>query len=193
MRIAKGRVAGIEGKLLPEGAALEPPFIVPGSSICMCMAAWGRNACRAKPGVRKTLQYHASHGTVAMTPTTVNAPAQQIESALADIAAVAAKHKAGEGAVLGAHLEGPFINPGRLGAQAPYALSGDGALALDWATRFPIVVATVAPEIPGGMDVIRVFAEHRCRVQVGHTLATQDQVSDAFACGCTASPICSTP
>ncbi len=183
--ISKGRIAGIEGKLLYEGAPLEPPFIVPGFIDLHVHGGLGHECMSGETGVRKTLEYHASHGTVAMTPSTVTAPVDVIESALTDIVTIKAKQRAGESAVLGAHLEGPFINPGRLGAQAPYPHEGEASLALDWAKRFPILVATVAPEIKGGMDVIKVFAEHRCRVQVGHTLATQDQVDNAFACGCT--------
>ncbi|HEY1722394.1 MAG TPA: N-acetylglucosamine-6-phosphate deacetylase [Magnetospirillaceae bacterium] len=180
-----GRIAAIEGKLLYEGAALEPPFIVPGYIDLHVHGGHGHECMSGETGVRKTLAYHASHGTVAMTPSTVTAPVEVIESALTDIVNVQKKQQAGESAVLGAHLEGPFINPGRLGAQAPYPHAGEASLAEDWAKRFPIVVATVAPEIVGGMDVIKVFAEHRCRVQVGHTLASQEQVDNAFACGCT--------
>jgi hypothetical protein len=40
-------------------------------------------------------------------------------------------------------------------------------LASDWTGRFPIVVATEAPEITRGLDTIRALAAHRCRVQVG--------------------------
>ncbi len=180
-----GRIAAIEGKLLYDGIAPEPPYIVPGFIDLHVHGGNGHECMSGEVGVRKTLAYHAMHGTVAMTPSTVTAPVDVIESALTDIVNIQKKHKGGEAAVLGAHLEGPFINPGRLGAQAPYPHEGEASLALDWAKRYPIVVATVAPEIKGGMDVIKVFAEHKCRVQVGHTLATQDQVDNAFACGCT--------
>jgi len=119
-----------------------------------------------------------------MAPTTVTAPVEKIEFALAAIAAARARPEPGGALALGAHLEGPFINPGRLGAQAPFPLAGDAALALEWARRFPLIVATVAPEIADGIDVIRTLAEHRCRVQVGHSLATAEQTATAFACGC---------
>ena len=185
VRIAKGHIAGIDGRMRGHGAALEPPFIVPGFIDLHVHGGLGAECMSGERDVRGTLRYHASHGTVAMTPTTVTAPVDQIESALADISAVMKRQEPGEAAALGAHLEGPFINPGRMGAQAPYPHTGDANLALDWAKRFPITVATVAPEIAGGMDVIRVLAEHRCRVQVGHTLASQDEVGMAFACGCT--------
>jgi N-acetylglucosamine-6-phosphate deacetylase len=185
IRIANRRIAAIEGSPIGNGATLEPPFIVPGFIDLHVHGGLGGECMSGETGVRRTLKFHASHGTVGMTPTTVTAPVAQIESALADIAATQARPGPGEATVLGAHLEGPFINPGRLGAQAPYPHPGDAALAAAWAERFPIAVATVAPEITGGFDVVRSLAARRCRVQVGHTLASLDEVDMAFACGCT--------
>jgi N-acetylglucosamine-6-phosphate deacetylase len=184
VRIKDRRVAGIDGQPLPPDTAPESPFIVPGFIDLHVHGGLGGECMAGEAGVRQTLRYHAAHGTVALAPTTVTAPVPQIESALADIAAAQAKPRPGEAAVLGAHLEGPFINPGRLGAQPPFARPGEVSLALKWAERFPIVVATVAPEIAGGLDVFRVFAEHGCRPQVGHTLASFDEIGTAFACGC---------
>jgi len=185
VRIKDARVAAVDGKVLRLGTPLEPPFIVPGFIDLHVHGGFGGDCMSGEAGVRTTLQYHARHGTVAMAPTTTTAPVAQIESAAADIAAVQSKPRSGEAAVLGVHIEGPFINPGKLGAQPPYPLPGDAALALRWAERYPIVVATIAPEIPGGLDVVRVLVQHGCRAQVGHTLASVGQVGTAVACGCT--------
>jgi N-acetylglucosamine-6-phosphate deacetylase len=185
VRIKDGLIAGIDGELLGPNAAPESPFIVPGFIDLHVHGGLGGECMAGEAGVRQTSRYHAAHGTVALAPTTVTAPIPQIESVLADIAAAQAKPRAGEARVLGAHLEGPFINPDRLGAQPPFARPGDAALVLKWTERFPIVIATVAPEIAGGLDVFRVFAEHGCRPQAGHTLASFDQIGTAFACGCT--------
>lgn len=185
LRIADGRITAVEGRALGVGATAEPPFILPGFIDLHVHGGLGGECMAGESGVRTTLRFHASHGTVAMAPTTVTAPVAQIEAALADIATARARPRPGEAAVLGAHLEGPFINPGRLGAQAPYPHAGDAVLAADWAKRFPIAIATVAPEIAGGLDVVRSLATQGCRVQVGHTLASLDEVGMAFACGCT--------
>ena len=184
VRIAQGRIAAIDGKPLAHGATPVPPYIVPGFIDLHVHGGNGAESMEGESQLRKMQRYHASHGTVATAPSTVTAPLEKIESALADIAAVTGKRGPGEAASLGAHTEGPFINPNRLGAQGPFTRAGDGALALAWAQRFPIIIATVAPEIPGGLDVIRTLAAHRCRVQVGHSLAKPDQVGVAFACGC---------
>ncbi len=185
VRIANHLIAAIEGRPIGRGATMEPPFILPGFIDLHVHGGLGGECMSGESDVRTTLKFHASHGTVALTPTTVTAPVAQIESALADIGATQARPEAGEATVLGAHLEGPFINPGRLGAQAPYPRPGDAALAAAWAERFPIAIATVAPEIAGGLDVVRSLAARHCRVQVGHTSASLEEVAMAFACGCT--------
>jgi N-acetylglucosamine-6-phosphate deacetylase len=46
------------------------------------------------------------------------------------------------------------------------------------------VIATVAPEVPGGHDVIKALAERGCRVQIGHSIATPLMTEEAFHCGC---------
>jgi N-acetylglucosamine-6-phosphate deacetylase len=180
--LAGGRIAAVRGR--PRDSA-RPPYVLPGFVDLHVHGGGGSDCMGGEASLRRMLRYHASHGTVAMAPTTVTAGANAVASSLADIAAVKALPLDGEPVVLGAHLEGPFINPAKLGAQAPVALAGDPALADRWATDFPIVVATVAPEIAGGMATVRALARHRCRVQIGHSIAGDATCAEAFACGCT--------
>jgi N-acetylglucosamine-6-phosphate deacetylase len=60
---------------------------------------------------------HARHGTTSLLATTMTAPHDDIEKALADVGRAMRERPTGSARVLGVHLEGPFINPGRLGAQ----------------------------------------------------------------------------
>ncbi len=179
-----GRIATITGRALPPGTAPEPPFVLPGFIDLHVHGGAGHDGMDGEAALRGMLRYHAAHGTVALAPTTVTAAAAAIRSTLADIARIQGQPGPGEPLVLGAHLEGPFINPARLGAQAPATLDGDAVLAEAWAGECPIVVATVAPEIPGGLAVIRTLARHRCRVQIGHSIATDAESEAAFVCGC---------
>ena len=185
VEVARGRIAAVRGGAVAAGDAPEPPFILPGFIDLHVHGGGGADCMGGEASLRAMLRYHAARGTVAMAPTTVTAEADRIGAALADNAAVRARPGAGEPVVLGAHLEGPFINPGRLGAQAALTRPGDAALADAWAAQCQIVVATVAPEISGGLDVVRALARHRCRVQIGHSLASDAEAAAAFACGCT--------
>ncbi len=183
--VAAGRIAAVTGRALPAGAAPEPPFILPGFIDLHCHGGAGGEVMGGEDSLRRMLRHHAARGTVAMAPTTSTADADAIRAALADIARVRARRGPGEPVVLGAHLEGPFINRGKLGAQPPMAVDGDPALAEDWAALGPIAVATVAPEIRGGLDVVRALARHGTRVQIGHSLASDGECGAALACGCT--------
>ena len=182
--VAEGRIAAVTGRVLPPDVAPEPPFILPGFIDLHCHGGAGGEVMGGEDSLRRMLRHHAAHGTVAMAPTTSTAGINAIRAALADIAIVRARRGPGEPVVLGAHLEGPFINRGKLGAQPPMALDGDPALAEDWAAHGPIAVATVAPEIRGGLDVVRALARHGTRVQIGHSLASDRECAAALACGC---------
>ena len=106
-----------------------------------------------------------------------------IDLALTNIGRIKNHPQPGEPTVLGAHLEGPFINPGKLGAQSNQTLEGDANLALRWHDLCPLILATVAPEILGGGAVIEALTARGCRVQIGHSLATVEETATGFGRG----------
>ncbi|HLW90596.1 MAG TPA: amidohydrolase family protein [Roseiarcus sp.] len=182
--IVDREIATVRGDVLPAGAKPEGPFILPGFIDLHVHGGGGADWQDGEEGIRNFVRFHTSHGTTAIAPTTATGPVRIIERALSDIASIAEKRRPGEAVVLGAHLEGPFVSPQKPGAMnIAYMLEGDGALAKSWAEKYKIVVATVAPEIPGGHDVGKALAERGCRVQVGHSIATPPMVEEAFQHG----------
>jgi N-acetylglucosamine-6-phosphate deacetylase len=91
-------------------------------------------------------------------------------------------------AVLGAHLEGPWISPQRAGAHDPRFLRspnlGDLRHLLD-SMPGVIRVVTVAPELPGAMALIQALVASRVVAAVGHTDADAAMVEAAFEAGAT--------
>ena len=177
-------IAGVDGDPIPAGKP-PGPYVLPGFIDLHVHGGGGNDWQGGEASVRGMARFHARQGTVALLPTTATAQKPVIEAALRAIAAVEADHRPGEALVLGAHLEGPFINPDKLGAQEPAALAGDPELARRWASLCRIRVATVAPEIEGGLDVIRAFTAGGTRVQIAHSLATAEQAAAGFDAGCT--------
>lgn len=178
-------VAAIEGRPLAPTERPRDSFILPGFIDLHVHGGGGSDWQGGEEGIRGLVRYHASYGTMAIAPTTATGPVPAIERSLSAIAAVAAKPEAGEAAVLGAHLEGPFVNPGKPGAMdVSLILEGDPALAKTWADRCRIIVATVAPEIRNGREVIETLTRRGCRVQVGHSIASPAEAEQAFRCGC---------
>ena len=175
----------VEGRPMAKGARAKPPFILPGFIDLHVHGGGGADWMGGEEGIRTFIKYHSAHGTTAIAPTTATGPAPAIEEALAAITAIAASRRPGEPVVVGAHLEGPFVNPKRPGAMdVKLMLEGDSELAARWARQYRIAVATVAPEIKGGRGVVEALARAGCRVQVGHTVATPEELSDAFGWGC---------
>ena len=88
--------------------------------------------------------------------------------------------------VLGAHLEGPFLNPDRAGAIPPEHLRpGDPALAARLLGVAPGLVRlmTLAPDVPGALDLIPALARQEVVVGVGHTAADYDLYRRAVDAG----------
>ena len=183
VEVEGGRIAGVRGQPLSPGQQPEAGLIVPGFIDLHVHGGGGHDWQGGEEAVRGLARFHARHGTVALAPTTATAKPEVIERALAAIKAVKDDPQGGEAAVLGAHLEGPFISPNKLGAQEDEALAGDPALAARWAAAYPLLVATVAPEIPGGLDTIETLANAGCKVQVAHSLATAEQTAAGFRRG----------
>ncbi|MYZ48283.1 N-acetylglucosamine-6-phosphate deacetylase [Propylenella binzhouense] len=185
---AEGRIAAVEGRALAPGEPPPPPYVVPGFVDLHVHGGGGADAMEGEPAVRRLARFHARHGTTALAPTTVTAPPAEIASALAGIEAVRRDSREGEARVLGAHLEGPFISPERLGAQPPFAIAPDADLARAWLALCRIVVVTLAPELPGAEALIAALSQAGCRVQIGHSLASAEAAEAALrsgACGFT--------
>jgi N-acetylglucosamine-6-phosphate deacetylase len=177
-------ITAVCGEKLARDAQPEGPFILPGFIDLHVHGGGGADWQDGEEGIRNFVRFHTSHGTTAIAPTTATGTVRAIEGALSDIGAITERRRPGEAIVLGAHLEGPFVNPKKPGAMNPdNMLEGDSALTKRWAERCKIVVATVAPEIPGGYDVAKALAATGCRVQVGHSIATPDLLEEAFQSG----------
>ena len=135
----------------------------------------------------------ASRGVSGFVPTLVPIPLDDMRATVVRLAAWLTTRKEGDGRgalPLGIHFEGPFVNPARAGALHREALL-DGsdekrvAAFFDAAGSFPgRGVVTLAPEIPGGLDLVREFVRRGFVVALGHTEAdarTLDRAAEGGA------------
>lgn len=114
--------------------------------------------------------------------------ASDLEEGLACVraAAQAAAQRPPGAVVLGVNLEGPFVNPGRRGAlSATWPLPPDIRVfdGLMQAAGGRLLVMTLAPEMPGADALIRAALNRGVRVSIGHSDATYELASKAFAAG----------
>lgn len=85
---------------------------------------------------------------------------------------------------LGWHVEGPFIAPTRSGAHDPARLQLPGVAAVrDWSPGSGIRMVTLAPELPGALDVVRALTANGVVVSAGHSAATFDEAVAGFDAG----------
>jgi N-acetylglucosamine-6-phosphate deacetylase len=141
----------------------------------------GLDVMRAAPGELPHLnKFLAGHGVTGYFPTTVAAPLDQTCAALerlADAIEAAQTHHARNGDAaqarpLGIHLEGPFLSHKRRGVHPPEYLVEPTLEIFErlWqAARGHVRMMTIAPELPGGLEVIAEAARRKVCVSIGHS------------------------
>ncbi|MFC5452859.1 N-acetylglucosamine-6-phosphate deacetylase [Paenibacillus aestuarii] len=130
-------------------------------------------------------RYHAAHGTTSFLATTGTDAQDRLCRALANAAAGINQGVSGA-EVLGIHLEGPYIDFKRSGAQKRdyIRLPQRDELALFLAAAEDhIKLVTLAPEVEGGMETVRWLIERGITVSIGHSNATYEEVCEAVALG----------
>jgi N-acetylglucosamine-6-phosphate deacetylase len=127
----------------------------------------------------------AATGVVAYQPTLITLPEDQVIAALETLAAVPPARSGAR--IIGMHLEGPFLSPGRAGAHDPASMvDPDPALTERFLAAGPVTTMTVAPERPGAMGLIEFLLSRGVMVSCGHTDATAAEAHAAFDAGATA-------
>lgn len=121
-------------------------------------------------------------GVTAYQPTLITAPEAVTAAALRQVAAL--PHDPGGSRVLGAHLEGPFIAPSRLGTHPErWRRDPDERLLDRLLAAGPVTHVTLAPELPGALQLVEHLRVRGVTVACGHSAATSEQAHAAFDLG----------
>ncbi len=128
---------------------------------------------------------HAQFGTTALLATTMTAPEEDIVAALHAITPHIRQRQQQGARVLGVHLEGPYINPGKLGAQPNFTARATVEVIRAYHAIAPIRTITLAPEVDGNLALIPHLVKLGIRVQIGHSLASYEVGCRALDCGAT--------
>ena len=163
-------------------------YILPGLVDLQVNGSHGIDVMDASADALATLSRHlAREGTTAWMPTAVTAPIEKIAQVDKSIARAIGNSRrlapADAAAVLGMHLEGPFISALRLGAHPALNLEPRGAAFERVLAMNALRVITLAPELPGAIDAIRRLTARAVVVSIGHTNATFEQANAAVAAG----------
>jgi N-acetylglucosamine-6-phosphate deacetylase len=132
---------------------------------------------------RAVVAFHAGHGTTTMLASLVTAPHELLLAATKTFAPLV-----DEGMLAGVHYEGPYLSLARCGAQNPAFLRDPDLAELDAlldAGDGTVRLVTIAPELPGAIDAIRLLVERGVVAAVGHTDATYEETMAAVDAGAT--------
>src|SRR4051794_39966879 len=118
-------------------------------------------------------------GVTAYQPTFITSPEEELVGALAEVPVNGSTPH-----VLGAHLEGPFISPERLGTHPAEARRDpDVALLKRLLAAGHVSHMTLAPELPGALELVDLLHRRGVTVSCGHSDATAAEARQAFARG----------
>jgi N-acetylglucosamine-6-phosphate deacetylase len=192
--IEDGRIASIAPRTGSEIPAQASVIDYPGATLAPAFldvhihGAAGHDAMEATSEALGAMsRFLAARGTGSFLAATVTAPLDATLRALSGLAKLAARPPAqAQARLLGIHLEGPFLSHARRGAHPPeYLHAPDLALfdRLFEAAEGNIRLMTLAPELPGAVELTAHATARGVRVSLGHSDATAAQTRAAIAAG----------
>jgi N-acetylglucosamine-6-phosphate deacetylase len=181
LHVQDGRIAAIE----PDDSEADGPFVAPGF-VDVHVHGWGGHdamgSTAALDGMARAL---LRHGVTSFLPTAVTASLDTLRAFAERVRGWIALAPLDGSAPLGFNLEGPFISPQRKGAQNPAFIADASAVAFE--SLAPLLpgmrIMTVAPEIPGGLDLVAWLAAHGVAPSLGHSAATVEEARAGYAAG----------
>ena len=182
--IADGKIASLNGGQADEEIDLAGATLLPGFIDVHIHGAVGIDVMDAgAANLRKVSEYLASQGVTSWLPTFVPASDENYASAVAAIS----EAMSGPGArILGVHYEGPFVNTAQCGAlHTEYFKTYSGPEDLN-SLPLPenaVRMITLAPEVSGGIELIRDLKTRGWVISIGHTRADLKVLEEAGEAG----------
>jgi N-acetylglucosamine-6-phosphate deacetylase len=190
-RVAPGRIRISDGWIAsvdlddPGPRDDELPFIAPGFVDIHVHGFGGHDAMGGREALDGMARALLRRGVTSFLPTAVTAPMADL-ARFADAVGAWRPHAPDDGAEpLGFNLEGPFLAPARKGAHDEAALRTPAEV--DAPALEPLLdglrVITIAPELPGALELIASLAGRGVVASLGHSAASVDEARRGYAAG----------
>ena len=186
VRLEKGRIAETGEDLAPregeETLDLDGDYLLPGFVDVHIHAFRGNDTMQGEDAVRAMSRGLAELGVAVFCPTTMSASQEDTRTALRGIRAVMERPEGNGSRVAGAHMEAPFLQESKAGAQRKEFFRDPDWKLFDWMTDgHPEMVRliTLAPERNGSEAFIRAAKAQGVHVSIGHTSADAQTVHQA--------------
>jgi N-acetylglucosamine-6-phosphate deacetylase len=161
-------------------------WLLPGYIDLHVHGGGGHDVTASRADLEAAVAFHRAHGTTRTLVSLVTAPLDALAEQLGWVADRVGMGPTPQGHVVGAHLEGPFLSQARCGAQnAEYLLAPDRAAfaRLITAARGCLRSVTIAPELPGALDLVADAVAAGTIAAIGHTDATYADARAAIDAG----------
>jgi N-acetylglucosamine-6-phosphate deacetylase len=172
-----------------ERVALDGHLLVPGFVDAHVHGVAGVDVLEGADAVDRVAAQLPRWGVTSFCPTSIACPAATLAAFLAEVTEARVSPRPGSARVIAAHLESNFLSPQYHGAQprecvcaGTDAMAGDLLGVIDRAGA-SVGIVTIAPEIPGGLDLVRRFVGAGRLVSIGHSNATFDEARAAIHAG----------
>ncbi|PZR71608.1 MAG: N-acetylglucosamine-6-phosphate deacetylase [Chthoniobacterales bacterium] len=178
--VADGRITDVRERSGAEAIDLRGNYLAPGFIDLHIHGALGRDTMEASPAAfRAICDYHASGGTTSLLLTTVTAPIAEIVKVLRAV------RDHSSTMIAGVHIEGPFISRAKRGAQREeFIRDPDAESAAELLNYADIIrIVTLAPELPGALDLIDQLRARNIIVSGGHSDASDVEARAGFTHG----------
>ncbi|MFD9739418.1 N-acetylglucosamine-6-phosphate deacetylase [Umezawaea sp. NPDC059074] len=186
LAVRDGRILAVGEGTPPDGPTTDVSgsWLVPGFVDIHCHGGGGEAFTNADPDrVRKAASAHRRHGTTTLLASLVSRPVPEMVEQIAKLAELTQ-----DGLISGLHLEGPFLSAARCGAHDPAILrppDRDSVTKLLAAGKGAVRMITLAPELEGAVDAVRLLVDNDVLAAVGHTDGTEAQIRPAIDAGAT--------
>ena len=185
IRVNGGKICEI-GDLTPNGGEVidcTGCLIVPGFIDVHIHGGAGGDTCDGKEAMQKISEYLIGHGVTSFCATTMTLGEEKLTEIMKDAKKFAGNEKGAK--LIGLHLEGPFVNYSKKGAQnGKFVRAGtvEEFDRLNEASGGLVKLITIAPESFDSDEFIKEVSK-KAVVSVGHSNATYDEAKKAFDCG----------
>jgi N-acetylglucosamine-6-phosphate deacetylase len=190
-RVAAGRITIEDGWItavdLDDSVAGNEPYLAPGF-VDVHVHGWGGHDAMgdfaALDGMSRALLHH---GVTSFLPTAVTATLEELTAFAGRVRQWASGAPENGAEPLGFNLEGPFLAEGRRGAHDPSKLLVPADVPVG--ALEPLVeglrLVTIAPELPGALELIRWLRDQNVAISIGHSAAGLEEAEAGYAGGAT--------